>query len=243
MIGRLLSYPRSLVMAIVYPPYLIAASIISILANLIFNDPKIDSGILRVWGRLSCTMFGVKIRVEGIENLPQEGGVVLFNHSSFFDIFALAAGVPDIRFGAKIELFKIPFFGFAMRRIGTLPIARQRREEVFKIYEEAESRLRAGQKFALAPEGTRQNEEKLGSFKSGPFIFAINAGAPLIPVVIRNAAGILPKHHLLPNTGVWTREIVLRVLPPVETKGFVLDQRPVVQERVRSRMGEHLPLA
>lgn len=243
MIGRWLSYPRSFVMALLYPPYLIAASIVSILTNLLFNNPEYDSEVLRRWGAISCWMFGVKVRVEGAENLPKEGGVVLFNHTSFFDIFALAAGVPDIRFGAKIELFKIPFFGFAMRRVGTLPIARQRREEVFKIYEEAEGRLRNGQKFALSPEGTRQNEEKLGSFKSGPFIFAINAGAPLIPVVIRNAAGILPKHHLLPNTGRWTREIVLHILPPVETRGFTIDQRPVVQERVRMKMGDYIPLA
>lgn len=243
MILRWLSYPRSLLMALLYPPFLLLSSIYCILQNLLLNDPRRDSAVLRWWGSMSCRMFGVKLHLEGIENLPSTGGVVLFNHTSFFDIFALAATIPDLRFGAKIELFKIPFFGFAMRRIGTLPIARQRREEVFRIYDEALGRLKAGQKFALAPEGTRQPEERLGPFKAGPFIFAINAGAPLIPVVIQNAGSILPKHDWLPNMGTWSREITVRVLPPVQTTGFVLDERPRLQETVRHRMGEFVPLA
>ncbi|MBX3041105.1 MAG: 1-acyl-sn-glycerol-3-phosphate acyltransferase, partial [Bdellovibrionaceae bacterium] len=138
--------------------------------------------------------------------------------------------------GAKIELFKIPVFGFAMRRIGILPIDRRNREGVFRVYREAQIRMQQGERFALAPEGTRQDEERLGPFKSGPFVFAINTGAPVVPVVIRNASQILPKHSLFPNMGTWKRRIRLSVLPAVSTQSMKLDDRPILQEKVRTEM-------
>src|SRR5690606_17085370 len=106
-----------------------------------------------------------------------------------------------IRFGAKIELFKIPFFGRAMRAVGTLPIARENRAGVFKIYKEAERQFSRDVIFVLAPEGTRQKEPRIGRFKKGPFIFAINARVPIIPAVLRGAHEVLPKKSLLVNVG------------------------------------------
>lgn len=239
MIRKVLSYPRSLLMAILYPAFLMIASSTSLLTNLIFNDRKKDDAVLAWWGRWSCGMFGVKVRAEGLGNVPAGGFLYVFNHTSLFDIFAMAAVLPGMRFGAKIELFKIPLFGRAMRRLGVLPIDRGRREAVFEVYREAQERMRNGERFALAPEGTRQDEERLGSFKAGPFVFAINTGAPIVPVVIRGAAGILPKHSLLPNAGSWSREIVVHVLPPVKTDHLRVDERPRLQEEVRSKMAAY----
>lgn len=233
-----LSYPRSVLMTVLYPPFLMLMSGICVLFNLIFNRRDVDTEVIRVWGRISCAMFGVHIEADGFENIPAEGCLFVFNHTSFFDIFAMAAVLPTVRFGAKIELFKIPVFGFAMRRIGILPIDRRNREGVFRVYRDAQIRMQQGERFALAPEGTRQDEERLGSFKSGPFVFAINTGAPVVPVVIRNASRILPKHSWFPNMGTWKRTIRVSVLPAVPTKSLNLSDRPVLQERVR---GEMLP--
>ncbi len=237
MILKILSYPRSILMALVYPFFVLVISTVSILMNLLFNNRDIDDNIVVAFGRISCWMFGAKIEVEGSENIPAGGSVFLFNHSSFFDIFAVAGSVPGIRFGAKIELFKIPLFGRAMRRTGTLPIARTKKEEVFRVYKEAEDRLRSGEKIALAPEGTRQeSEEKLGHFKAGPFVFAISAQVPVVPVIIKNAASILAKDSYLPNWGTWHRTITVRVLPPIETKNLRVEDRPVLQEKVLQSM-------
>lgn len=227
---------RSIVMTLLYPAVLILSSLTVLTVNFLFNNKKWDDRVVQLWGQVSCWMFGVKVKVNGFENIPKGGCVYVFNHTSFFDVFAMQGALNGFRFGAKIELFKIPIFGFAMRRLGALPIARHKRDEVFKIYQAAQSRIQRGEKFALAPEGTRQEEEKLGSFKAGPFVFAINAKAPVVPVVIRGAAAILPKGHWFPNGDVWTREITIDVLPPVETGDYDIKDRPVLQEKVRKEM-------
>lgn len=229
-------------MSFLFPIYLVFSSVLSIFLNVVFNNRNLDNRVIRMWGWASARMFGVTVDVKGLENIPKCGYILLFNHTSFFDIFSIFAVLPEVRFGAKIELFRIPFFGRAMKRSGVLPIARQRKEEVFKVYDEAVIRLQKGEKFALAPEGTRQDSEALGPFKAGPFVFAINAQAPLVPMVIQGAAQILPKHHWFPNWNVWHRKIQITILPAVSTKGLSLQDRPKLQNQVREMMSRYLPL-
>lgn len=236
-----LSYPRAILMSLFYPFFLVTASLLAVLQNLIVNDRQWDNWVIRTWGRASCRMFGVNIQASGLENIPKGGCLFVFNHTSFFDVFALAAVLPSLRFGAKIELFKIPVFGRAMRRMGILPIDRRNRERVFNVYKEAEERLAKGERFALAPEGTRQHEEKLGPFKAGPFVFAINTKAPVVPVVIKNASTILPKHSVLPNWGEWRHDIQVIILPAVSSEGYTVKDRPILQEKVRDEMQPYFP--
>lgn len=236
MFWKLLSYPRSLLALVWFPIHTALCALALIIVNLTMNNRPLEDHIVEFWTRNACRMFGVKVEVKGLENRPQGGFLYVFNHTSFFDIFAMNGWLGSFRFGAKIELFKIPVFGPAMRRAGILPIARDRREEVFKVYQAAEARIKAGERFALAPEGTRQNSERLGSFKSGPFIFAINAKAPIVPVIVKGAAAILPKGHIIPNWGIWSRTITLQVLPPIDPLAYTIENRPQLQEKVRKTM-------
>lgn len=178
-------------------------------------------------------MFGVQVHVQGLENLKLgEGAVLVFNHSSFFDIFALAEAIPGLRFGAKIELFRIPIFGAAMRRIGILPIDRARKESVFRVYDESTARVQSGEIMALAPEGGRSKPGELSPFKSGPFVFAIQAQVPVLPVVLFGASEILPKDALIPNRDRWKRDIEVCILPRVPTTSLNLKKRPELQDQV-----------
>lgn len=240
MILNLLSYPRSILMTLIYPVFLLITSGIGVVLNLLFNSRHIDNRVIKTWCRLTCWMFGVEVAVKGEENLKTQAGcLLLFNHTSFFDIFALHSYVSNLRFGAKIELFSIPIFGVAMRRTGVLPIARTKIEEVIKVYQDAEVRVRNGEKFALAPEGTRQDRETLGPFKSGPFIFAINSKAPVVPVIIRGASEVLDNHSLVPNLGRWKRTIRVEFLPAVDSTSYTIEQRGDLQRRVFDLMKVH----
>ncbi len=239
---KLLSYPRSILMTLIFPFWTVFCAILIIILTFTVRRRSWEDAVVYAWAKGSCRMFGVKVEVSGEHNIPAGGFLFVFNHTSFFDIFAMSGYLGSFRFGAKIELFKIPFFGTAMRRAGILPIARARRDEVFKVYEAAQSRIQAGERFALSPEGTRQETEILGPFKSGPFVFAINAKAPLVPVIVKNAAAVLPKNHIVPNWGVWSRTITLEVLPPVSTDGWDIKQRPQLQEKVRQIMAPHFSI-
>jgi 1-acyl-sn-glycerol-3-phosphate acyltransferase len=189
------------------------------------------------WGALTLKFLNVNLNVKGLENIPQGGCLFLFNHSSFMDIFALAAIVKKIKFGAKVELYKIPFFGLALRTAGMLPIARSHREKAIKVLSEAESRARNGEKFALAPEGTRNNsQEVLLPFKSGPFIFAINSGIPLVPVIIKGADQAWTKHSLIPCSDRWAYEMSVEFLPAISTEGYNMENRRELVEKTRNQM-------
>lgn len=216
--------------------FLLSAS--TVFFSFLTKSTRIPSFHIRCWGLCACWLFGVKVIVHGKERWKDDsGGVVLFNHTSFFDIFAMVGFLPDMRFGAKIELFRIPIFGSAMRRVGILPIDRERREKVFAIYQQAVERLTAGEKIALAPEGKRtSNPRQLSEFKSGPFIFAQQSRVDLIPVVIKGAYEILPKEQLLPNTHRMISTVHLYVLQPVATNIEVQEKRVELQNLIRHKM-------
>lgn len=232
---------RSIILVLLYPIYLVTLSGICVLLNVLFNNRKVDNFIIKLWAIGTCKMFGVSVKVNGIERVPKKMGCIyIFNHSSYFDIWAMSGYLPSFRFGSKIELFKIPVFGWAIRRVGVLPIDRERRESVFRVYEEAKERIIRGDRFALAPEGTRQETEKLGQFKSGPFVLAIQCAAPLVPVIIRNAARVMPKDGIIPNWNRWTDEIILDVLEPIETKDLTSDAKKDLMEQARALMADAL---
>lgn len=198
---------------------------------------KAQDKVVQIWGRLGLWYFGVRPHVSGLENLQDRGVIYLFNHQSHLDICLMHAMVPDsFRFGAKIELFKIPIFGRAMLMSGALPIARQNRNEVFRVYREAEKRIEAGESFILAPEGTRQKQPEIGPFKKGPFFFAMGAKAPVQPVMMKGVFDALPKTQLLPNTDRWTRDVYLRLGEPFETANLSSENLDGFVQEVREYM-------
>jgi 1-acyl-sn-glycerol-3-phosphate acyltransferase len=210
------------------------------------NRQRAATALIRVWSAGLLATFGVRVEVEGEENLPRAGGgIIVFNHQSHLDIPAIMSATDkQIRFGAKIELFRIPFFGAAMKSIGTLQIARDNRSEVLKIYQEAAKRFEDGILFVLAPEGTRQREPRLGRFKKGPFLFAMNARVPIIPVVLKGAFEVLPPKGLLINLGQWRRTIRVRFLPPIDSTRFTSDTLEAFVSETFSQMNavfESLP--
>lgn len=201
---------------------------------------KMQNRIIYFWAHSALHFFGVELEIRGLEKIRPGSGLLLFNHSSFFDIFVIFAAYQDFRYGAKIELFKIPFFGAAMRRAGVLPIARQNREEVFKVYEEAKTRAEVGEKFALAPEGGRNRDGRLLPFKAGPFIFAINSQMPLIPTVVQGAFDVMKKGSLVPNTEAWSKKIRVSFLDPIPVTGVSLSDREILQQKSFLLMSDYI---
>lgn len=234
---KLLIYIRSLISAVLFILLTVILAALGITSNIIFNRRKFDNWIMTSWGKSACFLFNVKVQISGLENLKKaRGAIILFNHSSFMDVLAMCGYLNNIRFGAKIELFKIPFFGACMRRFGVLPIARNNREEVFKVYEEAKVRFAKGEKFGLSPEGGRFHGNELFNFKTGPFVFAITSGVPVIPLVIKGAYEVWPKGSMLANSDRWSRKVELHLLEPIETIDFTVETRSKLQDQVYQLM-------
>ncbi len=141
----------------------------------------------RGWAGALLRASGVSVEVEGLANLPSEAGAILVaNHQSNFDIFALLHALPvSIRFIAKQELSRIPLLAQAMRSAGHVFIDRTDRRGAVQAMRAAASRMREdGLYLGLFPEGTRSRDGRLGTFKKGSFVLAIETGLPIIPVAL-----------------------------------------------------------
>jgi 1-acyl-sn-glycerol-3-phosphate acyltransferase len=235
-----LSYPRSVLFTLWALVFTLFMSVVVLAVAVLIRVRKIlDVVIIYGWSRPLVWPAGVRVEVRGAEHIRKtgKGFLILFNHSSLYDIPVLYGYFPrSFRFGAKIELFKIPLFGPAMRACGVLPIDRGNRNKVMQVYDQAISRIHNGECFALAPEGTRQDGIQLGKFKRGPFEFAINAQSDVVPVVLAGALKVLPKHSVWANMGHWRQTVILQITPPIAASEYTIEQSEALQERVRSQM-------
>ena len=168
-----------------------------------------------VASQLSLAAAGVKLDIDGEDNLwKARPAVFVFNHQSQLDVPILGALMRrDFTGVAKKELSKDPTFA----AIGWLTeVAYVDRTDVVaakKALEPAVDKIRAGKSLVIAPEGTRSPTPKLLPFKKGAFHLAMQAGVPMVPIVIRNAGEIIASHSLLVNAGT----VQVAVLPPVDT--------------------------
>jgi 1-acyl-sn-glycerol-3-phosphate acyltransferase len=175
---------------------------------------------------------GVTVETRAFENIPQGQPVVyVSNHQSFFDILALLHVLPDpFRFVAKKELAKIPVFGRSLKAAGHIYIDRQRRQAAFESYEKAAAVIRGGMSAAVFAEGTRSRTGDLLPFKKGPFVLAIAAQVPVIPVYCANTFHILPKGHFR----IRPRPVTLYFGEPIPTAGMDYEDRTRLLNQARS---------
>jgi len=235
---KIIFWVRSIIATAYFIVLTAAIATAVIFSVVILRRQDFSDKLIWFWGRSLTWAFNIDVELLGEENIPKEGCLFVFNHSSHFDIIIFASAIKKhARFGAKIELFKIPIFGPAMRAAGVLPITRAERSKVLRLYDESIARVHKGESFILACEGTRQPRPGVGErFKSGPFIFAINGQFPVVPVVIRGAAEVLAKGDLIACTKAWKHKARVEVLPAMPTAGLTMDDRPQLQEEVRARM-------
>ena len=189
----------------------------------------------RWWSTSVLWAAGIKVRVHGIENATSgEPHIFASNHVSWFDVPALAKILPRYKFVAKAELFKVPIFGSGMRAAGMVEIQRENRKAAFGAYDVAAERIKAGNSVVVFPEGTRGREYALRPFKKGPFVLAIAAGVPIVPIIVHGTIEVMPKGSLWVHPG----SIDVHLLEPVSTTGVDYDHREALMQTVRTRMAD-----
>lgn len=192
----------------------------------------------RTWSRAVLWAAGIDLRIHHLERIGdgQNGVVFASNHVSWFDVFSLSATLPRYSFVAKAELMRIPIFGAGARAIGTVPIERDNRKSAFASYETAAQIVRAGRPIVVFPEGTRGRTYPLRPFKKGPFVLAIAAGAPIVPVVVHGTMAVMPKGAWRIKSGV----VDLHFLEAVPTTGMTYEDRDRLSRTVRERIADVL---
>ncbi|MES2179886.1 MAG: lysophospholipid acyltransferase family protein [Gemmatimonadota bacterium] len=220
------------VMTILLAPIAVAAHVLRIDER----SHRVQQWCMRTWARSVCWGAGVTLELHGEEHIVADRGTVYAsNHVSFFDIFAIAALLPRYTFVAKAELRRIPIFGWGAEGAGVVFLARENRKMAFEAYAQVAEKVRRGLSVIVYPEGTRGDDYRLGPFKKGPFVLAIAAGAPVIPVVVYGTREVIAK-----EPRVRSGTVHVHLLPPVETVGYDYDHRHELMQVVWSRMAETL---
>jgi 1-acyl-sn-glycerol-3-phosphate acyltransferase len=212
-------------------------SILAIIFGLMNPYSKATNWCIRSWARIILWTSGVKLVVEGLENIKKEQAYVyVINHISMFDIPSIVVAVPQTaRFIAKKELFKIPLFSTGMRLAGILAIDRGNSDEAKKTLNKAINTIKNDHVSVLIfPEGTRSKTNRIESFKKGGFIIALDGKIPIIPVVISGSQYIVPKGSGLVKRG----KIHLQFLKETETKEYSWETRNKLVNNVRDKMIE-----
>ena len=167
--------------------------------------------------------------VHGEENLWKERpAVFVFNHQSKADVVIGAKLLRrDMAGIGKKEIKKMPVIGKVLEMGGVVMIDRKNASSAIEAMQPLVEAMRnEGRSVALAPEGTRSISPKLGPFKKGAFHLAMQAGVPMVPVVIHNAGDVAPKGDFIFRPAT----VEVEVLPPVDTSEW---SRETLDEHVR----------
>lgn len=137
------------------------------------------------WSRRLLVILNVQIRVRGGEpQVHPQGGLLVSNHVSWLDIYALQSIVP-VRFISKAEVRDWPVIGWLAAKVGTIFLVREKKADALRVNQIMSAHLRSGDWLALFPEGTTSDGRDILPFYPSLFQPALEAEAPIWPVRLR----------------------------------------------------------
>lgn len=170
-------------------------------------------------------MPGWKVHMIGRENIPvnNQPCVVVANHESIADIWAMYHLGIQFKWMSKIENFRLPLIGHALRMAKYVPVRRGSKDSHYEALTLSKEWIEKGISMLFFPEGTRTREPgKIQPFKAGAFKLACDTNVPLLPVAISGAGELIKKGSGLPSPG--RADIKLKILPLVYIdKNLTLD--------------------
>jgi len=180
---------------------------------------------------LALALAGVSLTVSGTEHLwSDRPAVFIFNHQSSIDVAVIGSLIRrDLTGVAKKEASRDPRFALIGYVVDVAYVDRSDSARARAALEPAVEKLRSGVSIAIAPEGTRSATPRLGRFKKGAFHLAMQAGVPIVPIVIRNAGEVMWRGSFLIRPGT----IDVAVLAPIATSDWELSELDQQVEQVR----------
>ncbi len=209
--------------------YTLVLGFVSITSSLVDRTGKVAHACARAWSRLILVTTGVRVQVSGLERVPIDGAYVFVsNHQSIYDIPILFSALPfQLRIIAKASLGLFPVLGWHLRYTGHLLVDRARIGTVTLL--QVAGLMKRGHSLIVFPEGTRSRDGRVGPFKGGLFLMAVEAGLPIVPVAIRGSRHVMLKGRLMTCPG----DVSVSVHDPIPTCGMGRDDVRALAVRAR----------
>ncbi len=229
--------------ALVTDPLIVLATMVfatvSVAVSFFDHSGRRPARIAMAWSRTLLRIAGVRVLVEGLENISADGVYVFAsNHVSYMDTPVVLGNVPvQFRFLAKKGLFSIPFLGTHLQRAGHIPVFRgNARQNLKTLGMAAEMVQQRGVSLLIFPEGGRTHDGVLGPFSEGAAYIAIKAEVPLVPLSLSGTHAVLPFGSGFPRPG----RVRMSIGKPIATAGLTLKDREKITAQVRAEIAAAL---
>ena len=232
LLKRALTALYGLAALIVFCVILVVAAVLALLVPKLAWRRSVTSALARV----ALLVLGLRVSVEGLDNLPDGSCIVAANHASYLDGIVLKAMLPPrFSFVIKREASRMPVAGLLMRRIGSEFVDRHseggRQRDARRVIRRAEQ----GHSLVFFPEGTFDEVPGLKRFHIGAFAAAVRGGMPVVPVIIHGARRALPNRAVIVRPG----RIFVEILPALRSEGTDADVlRDETRRLILSRLEE-----
>lgn len=225
--------------------YMAAGTVFGIGAIVLILLSFVHTGRLFEWllkfiCRTIVRAAGVRVTLEGAEYFdPDKQYIIMMNHVNIFDGMLFYGFYPgNARAVEEESHFNWILYGWLIRRLGFIPINRKSGIKAMNALKQAGELIRQRKKFSVAilPEGTRTRTGKLGNFKKGGFLLALEAGLDILPVIQLGAWEVKQKPHWLIRPG----KVRLIITEAMATTGYGKENIDELMKKTRERFLEYV---
>ncbi len=203
-------------------------TLIALPLKILFLNSRYIHYILVLSGKILLFISGCRLNIKKEFDIEDGKYLIVSNHQSIFDILVLYTilGNRKYRWIVKDTLFYMPFLGILMKMAGYISINRLKKYKAYKSIQKAVKILEKDASIVIFPEGTRSRDDTINNFKSGSIKIAIESGANILPIVLKNTLYIKRRGSFL----VKPMKIYATILKPFIThKGKLKEQRILLQ--------------
>ena len=196
--------------------YTIVLGAVSLASMVVDRRGHVAHACARLWSRLILVTTGVRVDAAGGDLVaPGRSYVFVSNHQSIYDFPVLITSIPfQLRILAKASLGAFPVLGWHLRYTGHLLVDRARAGRA--TLNQVAAMIRRGHSLIVFPEGTRSRDGRVGPFKRGLFLLAIDAGVPVVPVALTGTRHVMRKGMLTTRPG----DVGIFLHAPLPTEGL-----------------------
>jgi 1-acyl-sn-glycerol-3-phosphate acyltransferase len=198
----------------------------------IFLDPRKHDWLQRTFCRRIAFLSGARVEVIRSPGFhPDRTCFFMVNHVNLFDPFLLYCAIPQYVRGWELEShFKIPAYGWLMKRFGNVPVPDVRRSSDLKrMWRLTQDAVDGGTSLIIFPEAKRSRDGHVDGFEDGGFRVAQQLGIPIVPVSLVGSF----QHHRTGHWMLWPATITVHLHALIETTGMTKRDVPALRDRVR----------